>query len=71
MRIVVKVNRKRTFEFEGSQLKDGVMPSLSSHSWEGFSSFSIRYIAEEDVLLVEYGAEWPWLNIDGKEERLF
>ena len=71
MRIKIVIGGKRTFEFEGSQLKDGVMSSLSSHSWEGYSSFSIRYIAEEDVLLVEFWAEWPWLEIDGKEERLF
>jgi len=62
---------KRAFEFEGSDLKEGIMPFISSHSWEGYSSFSIRYIAEEDVLLVEFWAEWPWLEIDGKEERLF
>ena len=70
MRIVVKVD-KRTFEFEGSDLKEGIIPSISSHSWEGFSSFSVKYLAEDNTLLVEYWAEWPWINVDGKEERLF
>jgi len=71
MKIRIVVGNKRTFEFEGSDIKEGMIPSISSHSWEGYSSFSIRYIADEDTLYVEYWAEWPWLDVDGKEERLF
>jgi len=49
-----------------------------SRSFEGYSYFSARYIAEEDTLEVYYGAEWTrltvlpkgWLNLKIEEEVL-
>jgi len=67
MRVKVVVDNKKVFDIDNvKELKE-----ISSHSWEGFSSFTVKYVEEEDLLVVEYGAEWPWLHVRGKEVKLF
>jgi len=78
MKVRIVVDEKRVFEFEDSQIKDGKMPAILSRSFEGYSYFSARYIAEEDLLEIYYGAERTrltvlpkgWLNLKIEEEVL-
>jgi len=78
MKIRIVLNEKRVFEFEDSQIKDGKMPAILSRSFEGYSYFSARYIAEEDLLEIYYGANMArltvlpegWLNLKIEEEVL-
>jgi len=66
MRVRVVISNKVVYEGE-HKLKE-----ISSRSWEGYSSFAIKYDEEENLLIVEYWAEWPWLHVgDGKEIKLF
>jgi len=67
MRVKVVVSNKVIYEGNYTELKE----EIASHSWEGYSSFSIKYDEEENLLVVEYWGEWPWLHIRGKEIKLF
>jgi hypothetical protein len=67
MKVKIIVDRKRVFYLDDAkELKE-----ISSYSWEGFSSFTAKYDEEENLLVVEYGAECPWLCVNGKEVKLF
>ena len=78
MKIRIVLNEKRVFEFEDSQIKDGKMPAILSRSFERYSYFSARYIIEEDLLEIYYGANMTrltvlpegWLNLKIEEEVL-
>jgi|GEM_PF-5466246 len=67
MKVRVIIDRKVVYELEDiKELKE-----IGSYSWEGFSSFTVKYNEDENLLVVEYGAEWPWLCTNGKEIKLF
>jgi len=67
MRVKILIDGKRVFDLD--EIKD--LKEISAHSWEGFSSFGVKYNEEENLLIVEYGAEWPWLHVNGRDEKLF
>jgi len=68
MKIRVSVSNKTVYEGDHTQL----IKEISSRSWEGYSSFAVRYEPDQDTLVVEYWGEWPWLHVgDGKEIKLF
>jgi len=67
MKVKIIIDNKVTYELD--DVKE--FGEISSHSWEGFSSFTVRYEPDQNTLYVEYGAEWPWLHVNGRDERLF
>jgi len=67
MKVKVIVDKKRVFDLD--DVKD--FKEITSSSLEGFSFFTVRYEPDQNTLYVEYGAEWPWLHINGRDERLF
>jgi hypothetical protein len=67
MKVRIVVDGEKTFDLDDiKELKE-----IGAYSWEGYSSFTVRYNEEENILLVEYGAEWPRLQVRGKEIKLF
>jgi len=67
MKVKVSIDGKVIFDL--SEIKD--LREIGAYSWEGYSSFTVRYYNEEDLLVIEYGAEWPRLQVRGKEIKLF
>jgi len=68
MKIQVVVDKKEFFDLD--RIKE--LKEFWAHSWEGYSSLTVKYDEEQDLLVIEYGAEWPWLHVgDGKEIKLF
>jgi len=67
MKVKISVDGKVIFDL--SEIKD--LREIGAYSWEGYSSFTVKYDEEEDLLVVEYGAEWPRLQVRGKDIALF
>jgi len=66
MKVKISIDGK---VFDLDEVKE--LKEIGAYSFEGYSSFTIKYNEEENLLVIEYGAEWPRLQVGGKEIKLF